>query len=338
MLYGVDVHGVFQRGIDFKLLKRQGYSFAAMKFTQGTTFTAAGVSTWPKAIRDAGLILGGYHWIMHGEAVKQAEFFFESLRKNGALNGPLLVQLDCEDNATYQDVLAWKSRWNQLSGNHPFLLYTGKWWWGASNRNWNGPNVTPYLWDSHYLTADLDTIADDPIAFANRIPASWWNPGYGGWTQSTFLQFTSKGDAGTLGNNVDLNATKLTMDQLLRLAGSTTPVAPVKDDDDMGKLVAITDGLQPGGLFISAGSVRRHIKDLQKMIDAGLVAWPQDYETLTSAEADPIFGPDIETLRGEKGEDGEDGEDGDDGMSEEEIKTYVSGLLNGATAKIELAE
>jgi len=298
MLVGVDVHGAFQSGIDFNLLKRQGYSFAAMKFTQGTSFTAPSVDTWPRMIRDAGLVLGGYHWINHGQAVQQAEFFFNTLERTKALvpGLPTLIQLDCEDNATYTDVLQWKDRWNQLSGNHPFLLYTGKWWWAPSDgsRNWNGPNVTPFLWHSQYLVADTDTIQDDPFVFAARIPSSWWIPGYGAWNRATFIQMTSKGDAGSLGNNVDLNAFQGTMQNLLALTGTVHQPEAVSD------MKVFTWNK---GMWVSGGNARRSIPDggaLTDIYESGGVNLG-DRSTWSQERIDKCFGPDQDTLKGQAG-------------------------------------
>lgn len=220
MLYGVDVHDGYQKGLSFPLLVKQGYSFAAVKLTQGVDYARDMGDDWVRAARAAGLIPGGYHWITRTDGATQARWFYKKVLESGGPDG-MLIQLDCEADATYTDVLNWKAEWNRLSNGHPFLLYTGKWWWAPAGgtRNWNGPNVTPYLWDSHYISADLDTIQDDPATFAAKIPASYWTPGYGGWTVNSFLQFTSKGDAGSLGNNVDLNATKMTREQVLALTG-----------------------------------------------------------------------------------------------------------------------
>jgi hypothetical protein len=96
-----------------------------------------------------------------------------------------------------------------------------------------GVDVTPYLWHSHYLTADADTVPDDPAAFAARIPASWWVPGYGGWPTATFLQFTSKGDAGALANRVDLNVYQGKRDQLLTLTTKAGAGASSTSEVDM---------------------------------------------------------------------------------------------------------
>lgn len=223
MLYGVDVHGGFQAGISFSRLAQQGYSFAAIKATQGLSFVAPQFLDSDKGpgfvtqARQAGLIPGAYHWLDASDGAAQARHFHNLVRQAGGPAG-MLIQLDCEDDGYGPQIHAWAAEWARLTGGHPFLIYSGAWWWSKPPMaGVRGVDVTPYLWDSHYLTADLDTIPDDPAAFAARIPESWWAGRYGGWPSVAILQFTSKGDAGGLGNNVDLNATRMTREQLLAL-------------------------------------------------------------------------------------------------------------------------
>jgi hypothetical protein len=212
MLYGVDIHAQYQAGISLPRLKAEGYTFVVDKASEGTyipsdkdlssaQFKAQTIS-WVAETRSLAMVPGLYHWLKAGSAAAQARFFYRQVVDAGGPTG-MIIQLDDEDNASYQDAQVWAAEWEQLSAGHPFLLYTGKWWWGP--RGWDGKALTPYLWDSHYLSADDDTVSDNPAAFAARVPSSWWTPGYGGWPSSTFLQFTSRGDAGSLGNNVDLN-------------------------------------------------------------------------------------------------------------------------------------
>lgn len=247
MLYGVDVHPRYQAGINLELLPSQGYTFAAIKATQGEYLEVPQFGDWIRRVRAAGLIAGAYHWIVKGDGAGQADYFFSYLIRSlgpNALTDGLLVQLDCEDDATLEDVQAWAARWRRISNDHPFVIYTGKWWWGP--RGWNGAAIAP-LWDSHYLTADLDSVPDDPAAFAARIPASWWTPGYGNWKVATLLQFTSRGDAGGLANNVDLNATKLTLAQLQALAGLSPDGEDDMSPEQAQQLQAIRDATFFGG-------------------------------------------------------------------------------------------
>jgi glycosyl hydrolase family 25 len=224
-LFGVDIHASYQAGISLPKLKAEGYTFVVDKASEGTGIPPLNGSSaafkaqtlaWVAEARALGMVPGLYHWLKAGNAAGQARFFYGIVTQAGGPAG-MLIQLDCEDNATYADVQAWDAEWERLTGGHPYLLYTGKWWWGP--RGWDGKAITPYLWHSHYLSADDDTISDDPAAFAARVPGSWWTPGYGGWPSATILQFTSRGDAGTLGNNVDLNVFRGSLEELAVLLG-----------------------------------------------------------------------------------------------------------------------
>lgn len=256
MIYGVDIHGTYQRGIDFSQLARQGYSFAAVKATQGTTEFHASYTQqfldWIPQIRAAGLIPGAYHWLTNADPIAQCANFLRRVRQAGGPNG-MLIQCDCEDNATLPVLQGWVKEWSRQTGGHPFFIYSGAWWW--QSRGWNGAQFAPYLWDSRYLTADTDSIPDDPAAFATKAPASWWTPRYGGWPTTTILQFTSKGDAGSLPNNVDLNAYRGTRAELLALTG-TTPAQP-KPPEDKKMLVLTKDNA--GALWLCDGMTCRPV-------------------------------------------------------------------------------
>lgn len=243
MLYGVDVHGTYQRGLSFPTLAKQGYSFAVTKATEGTSYVAPSFVEWTAAARAAGMIPGAYHWLHRGAAVEQARFFYDRVRQAGGPGG-MLIQLDCEDDADWPTLQAWDAEWARLSGGHPYLIYTGRWWWDTASRGWPGVTLTPHLWHSEYLTADLDSVPDDPAAFAARIPASWWTTSYGGWPTATILQFTSKGDAGGLANNVDLNAFRGTREQLLALTHPPEDDMALRDDKDFHYLIHRLYGLQ----------------------------------------------------------------------------------------------
>lgn len=242
MLYGVDVHDGYQAGLSFPLLVQQGYSFAAVKFTQGTTYVRDLADEWILAAKAAGLIPGAYHWLTAADGAAQARWFCQNLAKVGGPEG-LLIQLDCEDDGYGPQMSAWAAEWNRLTGGHPFFIYSGAWWWPRTG-GFGGAALTPWLWHSHYLEADADIIPDDPAAFAARIPAWWWTPGYGGWPAATIIQFTSRGDAGSLGNNVDLNVTNLTREQLLALTTAGDDMTPIQGNflHDVGyRLKALVD-------------------------------------------------------------------------------------------------
>lgn len=231
MLYGVDVHDGYQAGLSFPTLARQGYTFAAVKLTQGAGYVRGAAGDWIRAARSAGLIPGAYHWLTAGDGAAQARWFHRHVTAAGGPDG-MLIQLDCEDDGYGPQMRAWADEWNRLTGGHPFLVYSGAWWWPRTGGYW-GADLTPHVWHSHYLTADTDSVPDDPAALAARIPASWWTPGYGGWPEATILQFTSKGDAGGLENKVDLNVTRMTREQLLALTHVPGRAQPAVEAPDM---------------------------------------------------------------------------------------------------------
>lgn len=251
-LYGVDVHAQYQAGLDIAQLKAEGYSFLVTKASEGVhipplngssaAFKARYLS-WVAQTRAQDMTPGLYHWIdSSAGGAAQARYFYR-LVVEAAGPGGMLIQLDCEDDASYQQLLDWRDEWVQLSAGHPFLLYTGGWWW--RQRGWDGAALTPWLWDSRYLTADADTISDDPAVYAARIPERWWTPGYGGWPSAAIMQFLSRGDAGSLGNNVDLNVLGGGQELLATLTGGQADMTPT-EHNWLYNLGSITRGLADG--------------------------------------------------------------------------------------------
>jgi lysozyme len=264
--FGVDVHDGYQAGISFPLLYQQGYRFAAVKFTEGSTYVRDQADEWAQAVRAAGLLPGAYHWLTASDGAAQARWFHDNLQKVGGPAG-LLIQLDCEDDGYGPQIRAWAAEWDRLTGGHPFFIYSGHWWWSSSAMSSvNGAAVTPYLWDSHYLSADTDTLPDDPAAFASRIPSTWWTPGYGGWPSSTILQFTSKGDAGGLANKVDLNVFRGTLDALRALASPGGTVITY-EQYDRDRVNATWDLLQKVATDVAA--MKTALADLAAAATAG---------------------------------------------------------------------
>ena len=114
MLFGVDIHARYQGSINLALLRDQGYSFMCTKASEGTSIpSAAGLTsaqfavrflTWIEQARALGLVPGLYHWLKAGHGKLQAQFFHALVQRAGGPRG-MLIQLDCEDNATYADVL-----------------------------------------------------------------------------------------------------------------------------------------------------------------------------------------------------------------------------------------
>lgn len=233
MVWVVDAHTEYQAGLNVPRLAGEGYSALTVKATQGATgYTAPGkFDTWRRQAQDTGLMFGAYHWLTSADPERQVHHFLDRI---GDPRG-MLIQLDVEDNANppgWNHLAVWDAVWRSLTGNHPYLIYTGAWWWNAAGRRWNGSQLTPYLWHSQYVMDGSRPAAGYASSVYSRVPASWWTPGYGGWGRATMLQFTSRGTAGGITANVDVNYFDGGLDQLRALTGAPQPREDQQDMDD----------------------------------------------------------------------------------------------------------
>lgn len=218
MIFTVDVHPVYQAGLNVEQVSREGYGALIVKATQGVSgYSASSVfDNWITRARVVGMITGAYHWLTAGDGSGQALRFYRRLANVAGPDG-MLCAVDVEDPThppSWGDLVNFASEWEQLTHGHPLILYTGAWWWAP--RGWTGANITPHLWASRYV-AGTGTGA----ALYGKVPGSWWTPGYGGWPSATMLQFSSAGQVA--GKQLDVSAFRGTAGDLRTLAGSTTP-------------------------------------------------------------------------------------------------------------------
>lgn len=235
-IFGVDIAGSYQGGINIAKLKAEGFAFVVCKATEGTSYSAPRFDEWIPAIKANGMIPGAYHYIRNSDGAAQARFFLSRLAKHGGPAG-MLIQLDCEADASWPVVQAFVAEWNAKTGNYPFAFYTGDWW--LQPRKWNVAALTPYLWaapNRGYTGTYTGDASPD------------WNAGYGGYAALAINQYTSKGDAGGLNDNVDIDAIRdpAVLEALVRGGLNTIPApkpvpgpAPrpvwwVAEDGDLG--------------------------------------------------------------------------------------------------------
>lgn len=195
-IFGVDIAGSYQAGINIAQLKAEGYAFVACKATEGTTYAAPHFDEWVEAAKAAGMLPGAYHFLRNSDGAAQARWFLSKLAPHGGPDG-FLIQLDCEADASWQVIQDFVAEWNSHTSNYPFAFYTGDWWLGAQSRGWNVASLTPYLWaapDRGYTGGYTGDASTD------------WNAGYGGYSTLEIEQYTSTGTAGGLAHNVDLDA------------------------------------------------------------------------------------------------------------------------------------
>jgi hypothetical protein len=129
-------------------------------------------------------------------------------------------------------------------------------------------------------------VPDNPAAMAASIPARWWTPGYGGWSRASVMQFTDQGDAGGLANNVDLNATTLTREQLLALARSQEedPLAGITERDAQA-LIWRVEAILHNRPTVAGGPTEGERNDLHDALAASGITTPAPVEAAVEADA-----------------------------------------------------
>lgn len=240
VLWLYDIAGSYQAGFSVEIAKNEGYVGGISKITEGLAGSGnAPPLDWDKRNKDwsrrwhddsrrLGQVWGGYHYLRKGNGAAQARYFLDEMHKitGDGVNG-CLVQLDNEADADYQTTEDWSNEFFRLTHDHRYLMYTGKWWWNP--RQWNGARLTPHLWHSQYVNGSGYASS----LYEGTSPA-FWTPGYGQWPRATILQFSSKGSAGGIVANVDVNAFTGSIADLAILTGA----APTKGLD-MASLEAI---------------------------------------------------------------------------------------------------
>ncbi|KPI00418.1 glycoside hydrolase family 25 [Actinobacteria bacterium OK074] len=155
MLRGIDVSAYQSSAYD-----TDGLSFVFVKATEGHTYTNPKLTAQTKTARDAGCVVGFYHFLWPGNLTAQAEYFVSKAPEKA---GDILA-VDWETtgdgtHATNAEKDTFIKKVKSLRPNHRVLLY--------SNRNfWLNIDNTSYAGDGLW-------IADYTTAGKPRIKAKW---------------------------------------------------------------------------------------------------------------------------------------------------------------------
>jgi GH25 family lysozyme M1 (1,4-beta-N-acetylmuramidase) len=250
VLLVADAQCQYQSGLDVPRLAAEGYAALIVKASQGATgYTAPSkFDSWIRQARECGLVPGAYHWLTSSSASSQLDHFLSRLAEVGGPHG-LICAVDVEDKdnpPSWETLRAFVTGWYARTGGQPILIYSGKWWWDS--RGWDASGLSPYLWDSHYVSG-----SGYGSALYGSVPDSWWAGRYGCWTQATMLQFTSSGSAGGIINNIDVSAFRGTLGDLQVLAG----MAPQQlQEEPMAFLYKLRN---TGDIWLYDGGTRRHL-------------------------------------------------------------------------------
>lgn len=234
VLWLYDIAGSYQAGFDVATAKREGYTGGISKITEGLSSGASWDKinkSWSKRWHDQsvaeGMVWGGYHYLHKGNGAAQARYFLDEFNKiTGRGVDGYLVQLDNEADADWQTTVDFSNEFYRQTHSHPYLMYTGSWWWNVDGRRWNGNSLTPYLWHSRYVAGTgLGSV------LYRKVSDSFWTPGYGNWPKATILQYSAKGSVGGIVDNVDVNAFLGSTADLAKLTGGTNPMASLLETD-----------------------------------------------------------------------------------------------------------
>jgi GH25 family lysozyme M1 (1,4-beta-N-acetylmuramidase) len=155
MLHGIDVSAYQSASYG-----TDGLSFAFVKATEGRSYVNPRLAAQTRTARDAGLVLGFYHFLWPGDLDAQAEYFVtHAPEKAGDV---LAVDWETTSSGTHasnaeKDHFIRKVK--QLRPNNRVILYTNRdFWLNIDSTSYAGDG----LWIADYVTAGKP-----------RITASW---------------------------------------------------------------------------------------------------------------------------------------------------------------------
>lgn len=202
VLTGPDVSH-HQGAINWAAVAGAGHRFAWCKATEGRSFRDSRFTANWSGIRGAGMVRGAYHFLRSdSDPAAQARHYLATV---GDLRGSMAA-LDVESSGgsrpTGSQARAFVGEFRRLTGGHPIVVYTGRWYWRDTIGNPHGADLGP-LWHSAYSAS--------PGAL------------YGGWDRFTFWQWTSSGSCPGIGGPCDLN----------HFYGDRAALATLTGEDDM---------------------------------------------------------------------------------------------------------
>lgn len=154
MLHGIDVSS-YQETFD-----TDGVDFVFIKSTEGSSYVNPHLAAQVKRARDAGCVVGFYHFLWPGKVAEQARFFLaRTPERAGDLFAVDWEQTGDGTRASNADKDAFLHELKRLRPDHRALLYCGRSFWLDVDR-------TSYAGDGLW-------IADYVEAGKPRIEADW---------------------------------------------------------------------------------------------------------------------------------------------------------------------
>lgn len=226
-IWGVDVAS-YQQGIDMRRVKAEGYDFAVVKATEGpyrdgTTYTNPEYRRQIDSAKEAGMVVGSYHFLVETPVKAQVDHF---LRTIGDPAGQLIM-VDYEAYAapyaylspTEDTLRKFVQEIQARIGNHPILLYSGQGYWEEHPANGPVTDMGVVTWDASYPYHPEAGIGS--VLYHRALQDGFgWGKRWGD-QEPMIWQFSANGLVA--GMQIDVNAFRGTRADLLALAGAVPP-------------------------------------------------------------------------------------------------------------------
>jgi len=277
-LLGIDIYNGNSDGYDMAQVKADGVDFVIHKASQGWAGGPGGWEDWKMVgalgrARDAGLIIGGYHWLLKGNGAAQCQNFIASLQRLGGPAG-MLACIDFErndwnqalnpDTATLMDFIA---EWDRTTGGQPIIIYNAAWYHNGVLGAGSGPWASRPLWVADYLPNGPTPVGQ----LAQQVTPGYFTP-FGGWQAYAIRQFSS--NALVAGQQSDVDIFFGTTGDLLAYTRSGSGPVPTSGSDP---LMAVLQGLAFDGSYSFTHADNVRVEALQLFL-AQAGAWIAPHE------------------------------------------------------------
>lgn len=189
---GIDISN-WQAGIDLNALD---YDFVMMKATQGTRYVSPDFARQYQQAKEAGKLLGIYHYASGGGAVSEADFFLETIQD---CIGEAILVLDWEsgDNDAWNQGPAYAKQFLDRVYEKTTvraLMYMSK--SVCEQYDWSAIAQNHGLWVAQYGDNTTIDYQEKPWTDENK---------YGAWRGPIIFQYSSVGRLDGYEENLDLN-------------------------------------------------------------------------------------------------------------------------------------
>ncbi len=205
---GIDVSN-HNGDINWKKVATDGQEFTFVLATDGDSFTSDKFTTQYSGAKEAGLLVGAYHFARpDGSAAKQADRFLKTANyaNDGKTLPPVLdLEVDPKDGGCYGQSADKLKEWTKT--------FTGK------VKESTGRDAVVYtsqaFWDK--CMGGTNSFKENPLWVASWGVDKPQTPG--GWEKWTFWQYSDKGSVDGVNGKVDVDKFNGTAEQLKQFAG-----------------------------------------------------------------------------------------------------------------------